>query len=509
MLVTEMIRRGALYHRKRTALLFGDERLSFGDVESLANRLANALIDGVGLQPLERVGVLIDNQLLTAPLDLACALARLTRIPLNPRLSVAEQEAMLEGAGVRWLIHGSGQAERAAALAASVPDLACICVEGGSGLLSLCGARGDRPPDRVPEPDDLILALYTSGTTGRLKAVQHSQSSYAAVVSNILANLVDPKPGDIMLHAAPLLHASGTLLMPYWLRGGTAAVLPGFDPASYLAAIDRWQPTALTMVPTMIQMLVAQPGIEQFDMGSVETIIYGASPMPRPLLERALGLWGRRFVQFYGQTEAPLAIAVLGKMDHDLARPERLASCGRPAVECEIRLIDEQGSDVAPGEAGEIALRAPFAMKSYLGDEALNAATFLPGGWMRTRDIGRFDEDGFLYLVERTSDMIVTGGYNVYPREVEDVLCAHAAVIEAAVIGIPDEIWGEAVTAFVVLRGGEAEAEELIGFARGRIAGYKVPKSVRIVAEIPKSPVGKPLRRALRDPFWEGRERRI
>ena len=176
----------------------------------------------------------------------------------------------------------------------------------------------------------------------------------------------------------------------------------------------------------MIQMLVERPGIEQADLSSVETILYGASPMPRPLIERVIGLWGKRFVQFYSQTEAPVAIACLGKEDHDLERPDRLISCGKAAVECEIRLVDEQGDDVALGEPGEIAVRAPFVMKGYQ-DEALNAAAFLPGGWLRTRDVGRFDEDGFLTLIERTSDMIVTGGYNVYPRDVEDILCSHPA----------------------------------------------------------------------------------
>jgi fatty-acyl-CoA synthase len=188
-------------------------------------------------------------------------------------------------------------------------------------------------------------------------------------------------------------------------------------------------------------------------------------------------------------------------------RPERLLSCGRPAVECEIRLVDEAGNDAAAGEPGEIVLRAPFAMKGYT-DPAIPA--FLPGRWLRTRDVGRFDDEGYLTLVDRTSDMIVTGGYNVYPREVEDVLSGHPAVAQVAVAGLPDEVWGEAVTAFAVLHEGrEADEAELIGFAHRQLAGYKAPKSVRFVASIPLSPVGKPLRRALRDPFWQGRERRI
>jgi acyl-CoA synthetase (AMP-forming)/AMP-acid ligase II len=329
------------------------------------------------------------------------------------------------------------------------------------------------------------------------------------VASNVLANLIDPGPDGIMLHAAPLIHASGTFVLPFWMRGAASAVLPGFDPTGYFEAIERWRPTALNLVPTMIAMLLDRPEAATTDLSSVETILYGASPMPRPVIEKGLKLWGPRFVQYYGQTEAPLAICVLDKAAHAGPGAEaRWGACGRPATDCEIRLIDKAGNDVPAGEPGEVALRAPFRMKGYLEAEALNAESILPGGWLRTRDIGRFDAEGYLHLVDRTSDMIVTGGYNVYPREVEDVLAAHPAVREVAVVGLPDDRWGEAVTAFVAVREPVTEAE-LIAFARDRLADYKRPKAVRFVDEIPKSPVGKPLRRVLREPFWEGRDRRV
>ena len=507
MLVTEMIARGALHHRDRIALRFGGRDMRFDEVDLLSNRLANALISRLGLEPLERIALLLDNGLHSIPIDFACVKARLTRVPLNSRLSLAEQKRMIEDSGVRILVFGPGHRERSEALAGEVPGLVCIGLGDGEDLLDLVRDSPDTPPPRRCEPDDDILSLYTSGTTGSLKAVRHTQQTYSAVVLNVLANLVDPKPGDMILHAASLIHASGTFIMPFWLRGGVSGILPGFDPPSYLDAIEKWRPAALCLVPTMLQMLFEQERIERVDMSSVETILYGASPMPRPLIERVLALWGPRLVQFYGQTEAPIAIACLAKQDHDLAHPERLTSCGRPGVETEIRLVGEDGEDMPQGEPGEIVVRAPYVMKGYR-DEALNREAFLPGGWLRTRDVGRFDEDGFLYLIERTSDMIVTGGYNVYPREVEDVLCSHPAIIEAAVIGIPDEVWGEAVTGFVTCRA-LVEEDELIAFAREQLAGFKVPKSVRFVGEIPKSPVGKPLRRALRDPFWAGKERRI
>lgn len=510
--MTEMIRRGALYHGPRTAVLFDDQSLTFDEVDRLSNRIANALIATEGLGVGGRIGLLLNNSLYSMPIDFACAKARLVRVPLNSRLSAGEQQQMLQGAGVTLLLHGLDLLERAKELAQLLPGLKTRGLGTGDDgdIARLAQAQPDTLPDRSPEPDDVVIAIYTSGTTGKLKAVLHTQASWAAMSENVLNN-VEIKAGDVMLHAASLIHASGCFVLPYWIRGGTAAVLPGFVPVAYIEALERWKPTALNLVPTMIGMLLDQPGIAEVDMRSVTTMLYGASPMPRPTMERALKLWGPRFIQYYGQTEAPLFIATLGKDDHvGPGADKRLTACGRPSVDCEIRLIDEDGHDVAPGESGEIVLRAPFAMAGYYNAPELNAQTILPGHWIRTRDVGRFDEEGYLYLVDRTSDMIVTGGYNVYPREVEDVLAAHPSVREVVVVGIPDDKWGEAVAAFVAIRSGTtAEEPELIAFARDRLAGYKVPKSVRFIDDVPKSPVGKLLRRAVRDPFWAGRERRI
>ncbi len=512
MLLTELIRRGAQYHRDRTALMFGDETLTFRQVDSLSNRIAQVLGGRLGLGRGAPVCLLWDNSLLGLPADFGCTKAGLQRTPLNGRLSLDEHRVMIEKIGARTLLYGPSQADRAAALKAALPELAVYGVgddQVGSDLVRFAEDAPDTDPRLALDPDDVVYALFTSGTTGVLKAVQHTHRSYAACAHNVLTNLVDPKPGEIMLHAASLIHASGCFVLPYWLRGGTAAILPGFVPPAYLEAIERFRPQALSVVPTMLQMLFQVPGIDQADLSSVETIIYGTSPMPRPVLERGLALWGPVFVQYYGQTEAPLAICCMDKAAHADASPARLLACGRPSVETEIRLVDDAGQDVAAGAPGEILLRAPFVMKGYT-DPALTAETLLPGGWLRTRDIGRFDEEGWLTLVDRTSDMIVTGGYNVYPREVEDVLAAHETVAQVAVVGLPDDKWGELVTAFVVPHDGAAQDEAgLIAHAHVHLAGYKAPKSVRFVEAIPLSPVGKPLRRALREPFWIGRERRI
>jgi acyl-CoA synthetase (AMP-forming)/AMP-acid ligase II len=510
MLVTELIRRGAMWHGDRTALLFGDEALTFREVDRLSNRIAHVYA-GLGLGKGDPLALLLDNGLHSIPCDFGGVKAGLARTPLNGRLSRDEHLQMLDRAGIGILVYGASQVERAAELQAAMPGLRLYGLDDlslGPDLLKLAEGAPDSDPRLPIGPDDVALRLFTSGTSGTLKAAEHTQATYAAVVHNVLTNLVDPAPGDIMLHAASMIHASGTFVLPYWLRGGAAAILPGFTPASYIEAIERWRPTALNLVPTMLQMLFQSPSIDEADFTSVSTILYGASPMPRPVLEEGLRRYGPVFVQYYGQTEAPLAICALGKQDHVDATPERLLSCGRPAVECEIRLVDEWGEDVPAGEPGEIVLRAPFAMKGY-SDPAIDA--FLTGSrWLRTRDIGRFDEEGYLTLVDRTSDMIVTGGYNVYPREVEDALAGHPAVAQVAVVGLPDDTWGEVVTAFVVSRNGaEQDGAPLIAFAHEKLAGYKAPKAVHFVEAIPLSAVGKPLRRALREPFWAGRERRI
>lgn len=475
----ELIRRGARQHGGRTAILCGDGRLTFAETDEFASRIANVLLE----HGHRRVGLLVENCLWSVPLDFACAKARIARVPLNPRLGAAEQREILRLADVGLLV-----SDRPADLGVEVLPL--------DDLLELARAGTSDDPELPVGVDDPLLLIATSGTTGHMKLVEHTQGSYAAIVANILANLLDPQRDDVMLHAASLIHASGTFVLPFWLRGGASAVLPGFVLQEFLAAIPRYRVTHTNVVPTMLGALLQAPGVDSVDLSSLRCVVYGASPMPVALLERALAQWGPIFVQYFGQTEAPLCITVLRPEDH---AGERLLSCGQPAVDAEVKLDPD---------TAEILVRAPFTASGYVGDDELGRATFLPDGWVRTRDVGRFDDEGFLYLVDRTSDMIVSGGYNVYPREVEDALSTHPGVRECAVVGAPDEHWVEAVTAFVVRLDGVTEVE-LIEHCRGTLAGYKVPKSVRFVDEIPKSPVGKVLRRALRDPLWEGHERPI
>ena len=502
----ELIRRGALQHGPRTAIVFGEHSLTFTEVDALSSRLANALLAG-GIAPHTRVALLLNNGLYSVPVDFACVKAGINRVPLNARLSLGEHVRMLQDTGCQTLVFGADLAERAAALAGALPELACLgldaAVAGGRDLI----AEAQRQPATWPElevrPDDVVLTLYTSGTTGTLKAAQHTQRSYAAICRNVLLNLLPATHEDAMLHAASLIHASGVFVLPFWLRGGRTVILPAFDPTRFLRTIAAERITAINLVPTMMQMLFEHPAIATTDVSSLKTVIYGASPMPRAIIKRGMELWGQhRFWQYYGQTEVPLCLAVLRPEDH---RDELLDACGQPALDVEMKLVDEEGNSVPPGTPGEIAVRAPSAVAGYHNASEQTAGTFHADGWVHTRDVGVFDANGYLYLKDRTSDMIISGGYNVYPREVENALMTHPAVRECAVIGMPHDKWVEIVTAVVVLRPEQQASEtELIAHVASQLASYKKPQRVLFVTDIPKTAVGKLNRKQLRDRYRDG-----
>jgi acyl-CoA synthetase (AMP-forming)/AMP-acid ligase II len=497
----EFVRRGVAEHADATAVYFGDEALTFRAANDASNRRAAAIVEA-GLKKGDHVALVYGNSLWTISVDFATMKNGLVRVPLNPRLSLEEHVRMLAEADVHVLVHDASTKERAAELLRAIPGgkalgLGCPAVDGrGPDLLDERYAGAGEPEVPISAADPLML-IYTSGTTGKLKAVIHAHGNFGAIGDNILANLLDPRPGSVMLHAASLIHASGTFVLPYWSRGAASAVLPGFVPKEFAQAIARYRVTETNVVPTMLGMLLSTGALDGVVTSSLQTIIYGASPMPRPILERGIAKLGYIFKQYYGQTEAPLAITVLTKDDH--RNPDLWGSCGKPSSDVELRIADEHGVPVQPGEIGEMQLRAPFAMQGYYQADALNVEMWMEGGWLRTRDMARADQNGYIFLVDRRSDMIITGGYNVYPREVEDALLEHPAVAECAVVGAPDPKWVEAVTAFVVLKAGQsATAEELQALARKHLAGYKVPKSVRFVASIPKTAVGKLQRRDLR-----------
>ncbi len=361
-----------------------------------------------------------------------------------------------------------------------------------------------------PRPDDLAGLFYTGGTTGRSKGVMLTHANLMA--NAIHTQLAQPlNADDRYLTMAPMFHAAGlysALALP--LVGGANVILPGFDPSTALDAIEQHSITGAIAVPTMLAAMCETQATDPRDVSSLSWISHGASPITLEVLRQADRLFGCELIHLYGTTEtAPIAATFRHEQTH--LDDERAKSCGQPPPGVEIRTVDVDGSAQPTGSVGEVVVRGPNVMVGYWNKPEQTADAFLDGGWYRTGDVGRLDDDGYLYLVDRAKDMIVSGGENVYCTEVEDALYTHPAVLEAAVIGIPDERWGEAVHAVVVKRDGEAVSEaELIDHCRQQIASYKVPKSVSFDQNpLPKSGPGKVLKRVLREPFWDGYESSI
>jgi fatty-acyl-CoA synthase len=436
--------------------------------------------------------------------------------PLHPLGSAADHAYALHDSESDCLVFdGRYFSERAAALQAQFPELKLLsfgAADVGTDYLALCEKFEPGPLDPADvAPDDLATVVYTGGTTGKPKGVVMPHRVWATMTMIQIAEWEFPDPLR-MLVATPLSHAAMSLLAPVVVKGGSFTVMEAFDPVEFLRIVERERITATMIVPVMLYAIQACSAYETADVSSLETVFYGASPMSPAKLEAAIDRWGPRFFQFYGQTEAPMVAAHMKKAEHDVSKPWRLASCGRPAPWIKLALLDERGEEVQQGEVGEICVRGPLVMTGYkdLVDET---AAALAGDWLHTGDVGRFDEDGFLYIVDRTKDMIITGGFNVYPREVEDVLSAHPAVSVAMVIGVPDEKWGEAVKAVVVLRSGYEPSDDLTAELQSLVKAAKgsahAPKTIDFATDIPLTPVGKPDKKQLRAAYWEATERAV
>jgi fatty-acyl-CoA synthase len=365
-----------------------------------------------------------------------------------------------------------------------------------------------------PAPEDTALQLYSSGTTGLPKGVELTHRNLASGMMSAVPEAIDYRGApDVMLNVLPTYHIAGVgvgLLTA--TLGGSSVLYPDFDPAAAIAAIGEHRITHAFLVPAMIQFMLAAPGAKSADYASLKGISYGASPISDKVLVEALRTFKCNFMQVYGLTETTGAITMLPPEDHDPDGPRKslLRSAGKPIANVELRVVGAGGDeDCAEGEVGEILIRSPQNMKGYWGNPKATANAFLPGGWFRSGDAG-YLRDGYLFLHDRIKDMIISGGENIYPAEVENVLMQHPALADGAVIGVPDDTWGEAVKACVVLKpGAKASSGEIIEFMRARLAHYKCPKTVDFLEAIPRNPTGKILKRVLREPYWRGQERRI
>jgi fatty-acyl-CoA synthase len=516
--LAEMVRLQAKNRGAATAFEFEGRIISFAEFDRNTNRAANAL-RALGVGPGEHIAYLGKNSDFYFELLLGAMKARVVTAPVNWRLAGPEVAFIVEDCKASVLFVGP----EFIALARNIlPQLksvrTVITTEGGAPEWQDFGAwrdaQSDADPDIEVTPKDVALQLYTSGTTGKPKGAMLSHANFLNLVN---AGNEAEKPewnkwttSDVSLLAMPIFHIGGSgwgLVGLY--HGARAVIAREFDPTKVLDFFEKDGITKLFMVPAAMQFVVRQPRARQMDFSRLKYMLYGASPIPAALLKECIEVFKCGFVQLYGMTETTGTIVALPPEDH-IAGSERMRSAGKALPGVELAIIDADGNRLPPRQVGEIATRSGSNMAGYWNLPDATARTLDRDGWLRTGDAGFMDEDGYLYIHDRIKDMIISGGENIYPAEVESAICDHPDVAEAAVIGIPDDKWGEAVKAIVSLKPGKtATATDIINFARERIAGFKTPKSVDFVPALPRNPSGKILRRQLRDPYWEGKDRQV
>jgi acyl-CoA synthetase (AMP-forming)/AMP-acid ligase II len=498
----------AAQFRDRPAVVFRDRSFSYLQIERRSNQLANALI-GLALSPGERLAVLLNNSVQSIESQFGAEKAAQGYVALNARHTLREQVAILNDAGASVLIAGPEFREIAMRVQAQVPSLRhVIGVDWhDAGVLEydlLLAQASDRAP-RLKVPAELLLRIaYTSGTTGQPKGVAYSIERFEQrLVNHFSAMEYALGIDDAMLHVGPLTHAAGVHLLPCYLRGARNIVADKFDPERVLEQIAGDRITQLMVVPTMLsRLLEALAANPAADVSALRRVHYGTAPTPRSMVHEALQRLGPILRQQYGMTEAVQPLCVLYPHQHlqDGEPSARIASCGRPVMDVDITVRDAQGRELPSGEVGEIAIahrgigEVAFWRRPDLEAEAIR------DGWYYSGDLGRFDDEGFLYIVGRNKDMMISGGFNVYAREVEDALHSHPAVAEVAVLGLPDPEWGEVIAAFVVRRPGQAgDADALSRHCGELIAGYKKPRVIEFVDALPRNHAGKVTKNDLRD----------
>ncbi len=512
LLPRDMFTRSLKRFGDRPCLTMGAKTLTYRDVDLASNRVANALL-ARGIGHGDHVALYLRNGFEVVIADMAIVKLGAARVPMNEMLSGSDVDYMLAHSDAKALIAHSSFAENLTVAASSVEQIAVrICaedsgpLEGFEPFEGVTGAAADKDaPGPDLSPSDTHFIGYTGGTTGRSKGVMHRMAPMAlnymchTMVAEIAAD-------DHLLVHSPIAHAAGLFVQTAILVGARVTIMSGFDPAEMLRLVEAEKITWTFMVPTMIYRVLDHPDLAKRDTSSIRTIFYGAAPIASSRLQQGIDAFGLVFKQLYGQTEAPNFICALDKSDH--LTPALQRSCGQPTFFTEVVIRDDVGAALPTGDVGEITVRAPFTLAEYYKDPEKTAETYW-GDWLRTGDVGYQSESGHVFLVDRAKDMIISGGMNVYSTEVEDVVQRHPMVRQVVVIGLPDDDWGEAVTAMVVPAEGVFDPEAILAFAKGELAKYKAPKQLIRVDAIPVTAYGKPDKKALRKEYWGDLDRAI
>jgi fatty-acyl-CoA synthase len=495
--LTDYLDKGASLSAGAPCLTMDGRTLSYGDVQRLSWKIARAL-DWSGVRPGDKVAILSANDPVAFCCVFGIARAGAVWCPVNPRNEAAENRDLLDLFDCTCLIFQGAFASLVAKILPGLPKLATlVCLDGDVPPATPFGRWLDglpADPWQAEPVDDIVMLAGTGGTTGRPKGVMltgHNIETMSALT--LMSYPFGPRPRYLAL--APLTHAAGVLCFPVMTLGGEIVIMPAPDLTGFLSLIERHQITHTFLPPTLIYMLLDHPGLATADLASLRCLWYGAAPMSATRLEEALGRIGPVMAQLFGQTEAPMMISTMAPEDHfhadgSLAR-ERLSSAGRPTPLVQVAIMDGDGTLLGTGQRGEIVIRSPLVMAGYYKDPSASAEASRHG-WHHTGDIGYLDDDNYLFIVDRAKDMIITGGFNVYSAEVEQVLLAHPAVQDCAVIGLADEKWGERVTAVVQPHPGRTVTEDDIrSFVKARLGSVKAPKQVEVWADLPRSKVGK------------------
>lgn len=508
---TEAFRSAFQSFPERVALVLPDGGTwTYAELHQRVQRMARYL-QSLGLERQQGLAVLTGNQPEALVVIIACAWLGLRQTALHPLGAEEDQAFVLRDAGIAALVVGAQHAERGAALKARglvrhVLSLGPSPL--GEDVIAASSAFDGAELPIAAQPGDIYRITYTGGTTGRSKGVVHRHRTTLTMLLQQLAGWEWPDELRFLI-ATPISHAGGAMVLPTLLRGGTLVLLDKYSPEAFLRAVQQQRITATFLVPTQIYGLLDHAGLADWDRSSLQYVLYGASPIAPARLAEAIERFGPIFGQLYGQAEAPMTIAYLRRDAHDLANLERLQSCGRPLLGNQVALLDREGREVAPGEVGELCVRGPLVMEGYLNRPDATAEAFA-GDWLHTGDMARCDARGYLYLVDRAKDMVITGGFNVYSSEVEACLALHPAVAQSAVIAVPDARWGEAVAAIVQLKpGAQASEQELADFVRERKGALHAPKQVWLEAELPVTPLGKIDKKSLRARFWGQQQRQV